>query len=484
MATVAESRLLLQPGGTIKLLLPKDSAHKLVGISGAENRRIEKLRFFHEEGLLEFELFADLASQLLRRSNALCRIISDRYPVIFLDEFQDTDEHEWNFISLLGRSSTLIALADPEQRIYEFRGADPERLMHFQQTFNPESFDFGTENHRSSGTDIIQYGNDFLLGRHIGKVYSNVILDKYRYYKTKNPYFTLKTKVIERLKYLKSNTPDWSLAILLPQKSYTAHFSDYLFSKEDNLPSISHNLLLDGEAHFLAGQFLATCLESVGDANLGREYIYQALSEYILGYRGEKTSDTEIKLSNALINYLSTNKIIGAKRKLLVAECDQLFNSLGTITFSGNPRKDWITVRSLIEACSSEIFTDISKKSRYLRLMHKASNYHASLDEAWRENGKYHRAKELMQDAIAQEYFSLSCQKWEGIHLMNMHKSKGKEFTETILFEGYKNNRFVPDTASEGQAQQNRYTMRVALTRSRNNTFIMTPAGNVSPFFR
>ena len=475
---------LLQPGGIIKLLLPKDSAHRLVGISGAEARRIEKLRLFHEEGLLEFELFADLASQLLRRSNALRRIVSDAYPIIFLDEFQDTDKYEWDFISLLGIDSTLVALADPEQRIYEFRGADPERLIHFQQTFNPESFDFGTENHRSNGTDIIQYGNDFLLGRHIEKTYTNVVLDKYGYYKNKSPYFTLKIKTFERLKYLISSVQNWSLAVLLRQKSHTAHFSDYLFSKEDNLPSIPHSLLLDGEAHFLAGQFLATCLELVGDGNLGREYIYQALSEYILGYRGEKTSDTEIKLSSALIDYTTTNRIIGAKRKLLVTECEQLFSSLKAIQFSGNPREDWVTVRSLLDVCSSDILIDISKKSRYLRLVNKASSYHFSLCEAWRENGKYYRAKDLMQDAIAQEYFSLSSQKWNGIHLMNMHKSKGKEFTETIIFEGYRNNRFVPDTAQDRQAQQNRYTMRVAITRSRNNTFIMTPAGNVSPFFR
>jgi DNA helicase-2/ATP-dependent DNA helicase PcrA len=307
-------------------------------------------------------------------------------------------------------------------------------------------------------------------------------LDKYGYYKS--PYFTLKIKIIERLKYLINNIPNWSLAVLLPQKSYTAQFSDYLFSKNDNLPSISHSLLLDGEAHFLAGQFLAACLELAGDDDLGREYIYKALSEYILGYRSEKTSAAEIKLASALIDYVATNKIIGTKRKLLVAECDQLLYSLKAINFSGNPREDWIAARSLIDTCSSDILADISKKSRYLRLMHRASNYHSALCEAWRESGKYHRAKELMQDAIAQEYFSLSGQKWEGIHLMNMHKSKGKEFSETIIFEGYKNNRFVPDTASARQAQQNRYTMRVAITRSRNNTFIMTPAGNISPFFR
>ena len=475
---------LLQPQKDIRLLLPKDSAHRLVGFSGAENRRAEKWRLFNEEGLLEFELFADLASQLLRRSNALRRIISDTYPIIFLDEFQDTDKHEWDFISLLGIDSSLIALADPEQRIYEFRGADPERLKHFQQAFNPEFFDFGTENYRSNGTDIIQYGNDFLFKKHLSKQYVNVHLVKYAYYSNRSPYYSLKLKTIERCKYLIKNVPGWSLAVLLPQKAHTAHFSDYLFSKDDALPSIAHNLLLDGEAHFLAGQFFAACLELAGDNDLDNEYFYNALSEYVLGYKGDKTSDTELKLSNALIAYIDSNKISGTKRKLLATECDLLFSALKDMTLSGNPREDWINIRSLVETYSSDILVDIAKKSRYLRLMHRASGYHSALCESWRENGRYHKAKELIQDAIAQEYFSLSGHTWQGIHLMNMHKSKGKEFTETIIFEGYKNNRFVSDNASDRQEQQSRYTMRVSITRSRNNTFIMTPAGNISPFFR
>lgn len=474
---------LLQPQKSIKLLLPKDSSYRLVGFSSTTDRRAEKLRLFNEEGLLEFELFADLASQLLRRSNALRKIVSNTYPIIFLDEFQDTDKYEWEFISLLGLESALIALADPEQRIYEFRGADPERLKQFQQKFNPEIFDFGAENHRSSGTDIIQYGNDFLLGNHLGKQYKNVHLVKYPYYSGKSPYYTLKLKAIERCRYLIANNPKWSLAILLPQKSYTAHFSDYLFSKEDNLSSIPHNLLLDGEAHFLAGQFLASCLELAGSNDLDRDFLYEALSEYILGHKGEKTSNNEIKLSGALADYMRSNKISGKNRKLLVAECEQLFTALKHLDLSGDPRKDWINIRTLLETCASELLIDISKKSRYLRLIHKASSYHSALCETWRKAGMYLGAKSLMRDAIAQEYFSLSHHNWRGIHLMNMHKSKGKEFTETIIFEGYRNNRFVSESLSGNQDQQRRYIMRVSITRSQSNTFIMTPAGNISPFF-
>src|SRR4029077_6241035 len=97
-----------------------------------------------------------VTAELFSRSRPLREIFSDAFPTIILDEFQDTNEDEWKLIKLLGERSRLIALADPEQRIYEFRGADPRRIGEFAAGLSPTTFDFGTENHRSSGTDIIQ----------------------------------------------------------------------------------------------------------------------------------------------------------------------------------------------------------------------------------------------------------------------------------------------------------------------------------------
>jgi DNA helicase-2/ATP-dependent DNA helicase PcrA len=139
-------------------------------------------RLLAEDGLLGFDLLASLTSDLLEQSPRLCRILADCYPVIILDEFQDTNLDEWRMIVALGRHSRLIALADAEQRIYEFRGADPARIGQFIERFEPKIFDFGKENNRSDGTDIVAFGNDVLTGVNIGKDYSHVKVSRYNYY--------------------------------------------------------------------------------------------------------------------------------------------------------------------------------------------------------------------------------------------------------------------------------------------------------------
>lgn len=111
----------------IKLLPPHEASKHLVGITKKEvKKRLNEL--FYEKGLVHFDLFAKLCMQLLAQSCALKNIISKMYPVIILDEFQDTNTEEWELIKLLSESCRLIALADPDQRIYDFRGADPKRI--------------------------------------------------------------------------------------------------------------------------------------------------------------------------------------------------------------------------------------------------------------------------------------------------------------------------------------------------------------------
>ena len=54
------------------------------------------------------------------------------YDVVFVDEYQDSDPaQESLLLALAGDGRELIAVGDPDQSIYEFRGADVRALAEF-----------------------------------------------------------------------------------------------------------------------------------------------------------------------------------------------------------------------------------------------------------------------------------------------------------------------------------------------------------------
>ncbi len=250
---------LLNTNKRIRLLPPPEAASRLAEIH-ADARSEEKHRLFQEEGLLHFDLFATIAGELLSKSQALTRIICDAYPTIILDEFQDTNMDEWQMIKTLGKYSRLIALADAEQRIYEFRGADPRRIGEFITTYSPTQFDFSSENHRNNGTDIAVFGNDLLTEANKTKTYKDVVIVPYGFYRGLSTHYSLKATLLKGIERLKSNKNTWSIAILVPTKRLMLAVSDYFSSNVDGLPSIHHDVALDTEGPALAAVLLAGLL--------------------------------------------------------------------------------------------------------------------------------------------------------------------------------------------------------------------------------
>lgn len=475
---------LLRTGRNIQLLPPPEAAARLSEVDGDAARVTEKRRLFEEHGLLHFDLFAEMAGSLLTRSNVLRRTISDAYPIIILDEFQDTNEEEWGLIQALGEHSRLIALADAEQRIYEFRGADPKRIGEFIARYNPATFDFGTENHRSNGTDIAVFGNDLLTGANKGKTYNDVKVTRYGFYAGRNQLFPIKAVLLAGLKrQIKSNKDNWSIAVLVPTKKMMLQVSDYLSQESDNLPSLNHEVSLDTEAPSLAAVLIASLLEGAPTAGEIAQRLLSDLCTHIRGRKGNKQpTQSELGLVNALSDFMQLGAIRGAKRKLIADTAKMLGEQRFELELTGDPGEDWLSIREMLSACRVSEYIQIADDARFLRLLHKGALLRSRLNELWRKSGNYIGAAAAVRDALVQEHFSASIKEWRGIHVMTIHKSKGKEFNEVIIYEGTHNGKIVLQDADERTAAQARLTLRVGVTRAMQRTSILTPASVPCPF--
>lgn len=466
---------LLNVGKPLQMLPPPEGAARLAHIA-KDDHHTEKLRLFHEEGLLHFDLFALLTAELFARSQRLKGVYNSTYPLLIVDEFQDTNAEEWAMVRELAAGGRIIALADPDQRIYEFRGADPNRLKEFSDQFSPQVVEFEGENYRSAGTDIATYGADLLTGKNKGTQYANVSVVEYGFLYGKRPHFHIKAQLIQAIRRVRG-TENWSVAVLVPSKALMLQVSDYLSGEQDGLPTLYHDVAMDAESPALAADVIATLLEG-GPPDALKVRLITAIHTHIRGRNGNKgPAQTELGLADAMFQYLGSGKIRGKNRQALVDDCGRLAVDRQGLVFSGSPEEDWRAVRGLFAGSPVDQLSRVATDAKYLRLLHKGSSLRASLAEIWRRQGQYVGAVEAVRNALVQEHFTAALKEWKGIHLMTIHKAKGKEFDEVLIYEGLYAGRIVAADADEHRVGQARLALRVAVTRAMKRTTILTPKG-------
>jgi DNA helicase-2/ATP-dependent DNA helicase PcrA len=124
--------------------------------------------------------------------------------------------------------------------------------------------------------------------------------------------------------------------------------------------------------------------------------------------------------------FLQTGRVRGSKRERIVQGAHAIATARETMALSGNCGEDWLTVRRLLEESGIAEYNQVAQDARYLRLLHKGATLRARLGELWRLQGNYRGASEAINAALLQEHFVTSIRDWRGIHVMTLHKAKGK----------------------------------------------------------
>jgi DNA helicase-2/ATP-dependent DNA helicase PcrA len=118
----------------------------------------QKLREIFEEydkqcqrdGVADFAELLLRCYELLERDTNIRQHYQNRFRYILVDEFQDTNRLQYQWLKLLaGSNNCMFAVGDDDQSIYGFRGARVGNMRDFETDFNVQSIVKLEENYRS-----------------------------------------------------------------------------------------------------------------------------------------------------------------------------------------------------------------------------------------------------------------------------------------------------------------------------------------------
>lgn len=118
-----------------------------------------------ELAVADYADLVTLSTRLMREHRELAETVRERYRVLVLDEYQDTNPAQQVLISsIFGDGFPVIAVGDEDQTIYEWRGASAENFERFVEHFPPPGAEFahdeGLTLNRRSGQGILDVANE------------------------------------------------------------------------------------------------------------------------------------------------------------------------------------------------------------------------------------------------------------------------------------------------------------------------------------
>src|SRR3546814_4338156 len=142
-------------------------------------------------------------------------------------------------------------------------------------------------------------------------------------------------------------------------------------------------------------------------------------------------------------------------------------------------------MRRILEQGACSRLKGLAEEVRNIRLLERGTQLRQDLSQDWRDNGAYANALAITQRAFVQEHFSTNAKPETGVVVMNMHKAKGKQYCEVIIFEGWPRvakgqivanfDRIVRSIARAGINAPARQNFSVSLTRDKQRTTNTTP---------
>jgi DNA helicase-2/ATP-dependent DNA helicase PcrA len=442
----------------------------------------ERERLFAEEGQICFDWFAPKSSELLERCQLLRELVADTYPVIIVDEAQDTGNAAWSCIEKLAGLCQIICLADLDQQIFDhLEGVGPERVEHIQDTLAPVFVDLGSDNNRSPGTEIAVFGNDILAKTPRRAPYAGV--GRILYDPRQEPVRWMRAALGRFYACAKADgLRVENLAILATTGNGVAKISAALNGGAKPIP---HKVLFDEAAVLLSARLAAFLLEPKLPERRAADI--STCLELLALIRRADGSATAIREAATYLKWSASIASGTPPKTNLARSAEALIYGAADLVFTGDPGRDWIQIKTLLYLTGVPEFKQVAGALDYLIAFNRGKRISASLSEMWMATGAYTTARQGLDNALVQDQLLADENDTQGIHVMTIHKSKGKQFDAVILVresirQGAREFRSsLVWRGDEAPYDRSRKILRVGITRARRYVLMLEPTFPACP---
>ena len=461
----------------IQILMPQDERVRSAGIKKDKEPKKwaawlqEREKLVVSDGLVAFDLFAPTAARLLAQSPLIRNLVAERFPLVIVDEAQDTGPDAWRCIELLAATTKVICLADLEQQIFDhLPGIGPERIEAIKAALTPLEVNLGSENMRSPDSQIAEFGRDILAGRARNGGYKGV--STLAFNRTADLGVTMRRALGCLMREVRKETHEWpkTIAILVPSGAEAAKVSSSLNAGAKPVP---HKLMFDEDEARLAARFAAYLLEP-------RETITETaqVAEALLLLADLKKAAGSNTAVNQLLGWATKCRAGNISNAAQVRAIREVLATLKTSAFSGNPAKDWIFVKQTLRSSGDSILISVAQHLDYMVAFNRGKRISANLSAAWEITATYLRAREALDEALAQDLMLDGVDDPDGIQVMTVHKAKGKQFDGVIVLrrETHNGQTLVSNLVWRGDKppyRRSRRILMVAVTRAKTHTLMV-----------
>ncbi|MDE6407138.1 MAG: UvrD-helicase domain-containing protein [Anaeroplasmataceae bacterium] len=119
-------------------------------------------QYLEENNMLDFDDLMIKTIELFKKNPVILEKYQEKFQYILVDEFQDTNDLQYNLIFMLSaRYHNIFVVGDDFQSIYSFRGARIENINRFRDDFKEHQLILLEENYRST-SPILDLANEII----------------------------------------------------------------------------------------------------------------------------------------------------------------------------------------------------------------------------------------------------------------------------------------------------------------------------------